>query len=557
MKEVGDVDAAFDALGPLGRYNLVQFFFLLITAWPVAFNMLSIVFQGQSNPFQCAHYNYNLTMSSNTDYPKYKFHSSCKIEVTDHNSSFMFENGTCSEFDVVYELPKDRSFVSEFNLVCDREYLIGMTQTVFNVGQLIGVFAFPYFADRYGRRPVYIINALLSLLSALGIACSFNYEMLLAFKALLGFFEQGSEVAIVSAAAEICSTRYRAPLFAFGGALSWALACLTLAPMSYVLREYSWKIHQFAICGSYFSILVAVVLLDESLRWLSVNGKTKEVMKILEKASRWNNVEAQHVKDAYLNIRYDNENKRDTEELSLLTEKHMAAGELESTTVKPVRFVDLFTNRLLRAHTIFVIFAWFFNSLTYYALVLMSSTLHGDLYLNFSLSIVVEFPAAVYCHRFLDKFGRRKSFALFSFISGVFLIGTGLVRNFAPDENILLLILTSIGRLGVTGSFTIIYMYTPELFPTNVRNMGMGVGYLAARIGGMIAPYGELLMKHLVYAPGLLMGISNLMLSVAPYFLPETTGRQLPQTLDDIMSWKDKNNTNDKENKLKCMKEGT
>jgi len=46
-----------------------------------------------------------------------------------------------------------------------------------------------------------------------------------------------------------------------------------------------------------------------------------------------------------------------------------------------------------------------------------------------------------------------------------------------------------IGKMGSAASFGVIYVYSMELYPTVVRNSGMGASSCVARIGGMIAPY--------------------------------------------------------------------
>ncbi|CAF1138488.1 unnamed protein product [Rotaria sp. Silwood1] len=40
-----------------------------------------------------------------------------------------------------------------------------------------------------------------------------------------------------------------------------------------------------------------------------------------------------------------------------------------------------------------------------------------------------------------------------------------------------------------SGSYAIIYIYANELFPTNVRNTGMGICSMVARIGAIIGTY--------------------------------------------------------------------
>lgn len=45
------------------------------------------------------------------------------------------------------------------------------------------------------------------------------------------------------------------------------------------------------------------------------------------------------------------------------------------------------------------------------------------------------------------------------------------------------------GKFGLTISFTVVYIYTAELYPTVLRNLGMGLCSSAARIGSITAPY--------------------------------------------------------------------
>ena len=53
--------------------------------------------------------------------------------------------------------------------------------------------------------------------------------------------------------------------------------------------------------------------------------------------------------------------------------------------------------------------------------------------------------------------------------------------------------LAMVGKFCISASFAIIYVFSAELFPTVVRNVGVGSGSFWARVGGVVAPYiGEL-----------------------------------------------------------------
>lgn len=46
-----------------------------------------------------------------------------------------------------------------------------------------------------------------------------------------------------------------------------------------------------------------------------------------------------------------------------------------------------------------------------------------------------------------------------------------------------------LGKLFATAAFATIYIISAELFPTAIRNAGMGSSSLWARVGGMISPF--------------------------------------------------------------------
>ena len=60
------------------------------------------------------------------------------------------------------------------------------------------------------------------------------------------------------------------------------------------------------------------------------------------------------------------------------------------------------------------------------------------------------------------------------------------------------------GKLFISASFCTVYIFSAELFPTDIRTIGVGCGSMVGRFGGFAAP----LMIELQFIEGLLNSYS-------------------------------------------------
>lgn len=102
-------------------------------------------------------------------------------------------------------------------------------------------------------------------------------------------------------------------------------------------------------------------LLDESVRWLLMNGKHTDAEKILHKAARWNKVKFENLEELYT----------EAKKLQVNKNEHLALKTLEMTNGNPLtdndngqvsaekyNIVDILRNPDLRVNTFILWYAW-------------------------------------------------------------------------------------------------------------------------------------------------------------------------------------------------------
>lgn len=56
------------------------------------------------------------------------------------------------------------------------------------------------------------------------------------------------------------------------------------------------------------------------------------------------------------------------------------------------------------------------------------------------------------------------------------------------------LALSMLGKLGISSAFATVYPLSTELYPTVLRNVGLGIASSGSKIGGFVAPYINILV---------------------------------------------------------------
>ena len=303
----------------------------------------------------------------------------------------------------------------------------------------------------------------------------------------------------------------------------WALgACLEVILAMLVMPSLGWRWLLALSALPSLCFVLACSWLPESARYMAASGRSEEALETLSRVAGENG-------------------------------KSMLLGRLvvdDMYGMSRGRLADLLSKDLRRT-TILLWIIWATASFSYYGVVLMSaelfeyngevcSALSRDLSLTCSAqcqplktsdynqllwTTLAEFPGILVSLLLIEKIGRKKTMAL-EFL--LFTITICFLFNCSSSKAVVTAILFMARALG-SGLFQTAYVYTPEVYPTVLRSVGVGSCSGVARFGAMLTPYiSQVLMKQSIQAAVGVYVLVSLGATLCCILLPiETRGREM------------------------------
>ncbi|CAK7339784.1 unnamed protein product [Dovyalis caffra] len=392
---------------------------------------------------------------------------------------------------------------SKWGLTSQQESLI---TTVVFAGMLLGAYTWGIISDKYGRRKGFFVTAIMT--SGAGFLSSFapNYIVLLISRCLVGFGIGGGPV-LLAWFLEFVPAPNRGTWMVVFSAF-WTVGTIFEAGLAWIIMPrlgWRWLLSLSALPS--FLLLVFYTLTPESPRYLCLKGQKNEAVKILKQIAKLNGKELPPgvlVAGNEIVLQGNNHLTESRGKDAAAAPppppppppppkpKDSAMGVFKSVLV-------LFSPRLVRS-TLLLWVVIFANAFSYYGIVLLttelndrSNTCHqtkkqsqksADInYKQVFITSFAEFPGLILSALIIDRLGRKLSMAAMFFVCCIFLLP--LVVHQPTGVTTALLFGA---RTCITGTFTIVYIYAPEVYPTLVRSTGLGVASSVSRIGGMVCP---------------------------------------------------------------------
>jgi putative MFS transporter len=334
------------------------------------------------------------------------------------------------------------------------------------VGQLIGALFFGWVAERFGRMQAMIWS--IATFSVMSLVCAFawDYQSLLIFRTIQGI-GLGGEVPVAACyISELTRARNRGR-FVLLYELVFPIGLVAASILSlWMVPRYGWQSMFYLGAAPAILALCLRVLLPESPRWLAVHGHHAEA-------------------DAALTL-------IERETVASTGKELLAPQPILATREHKASLSDLFGPIYLR-RTLTVWVIWFAAYFINYGFVIWLPTLYRTVFklpLDVSLRYnmitqAVGLLGTLICALTIDYVGRRVWFTL-AFAGGAVCLSLLFLDPGAAAEQVL--IYMSIAYFFISTINIGVYLYTPELYPTRSRALGVGTATAWLRFASIIGP---------------------------------------------------------------------
>jgi putative MFS transporter len=344
------------------------------------------------------------------------------------------------------------------------------------IGQLVGALFFSRLAEVRGRIPG--TAAAVAIMSVMGLACMFvgSFPLLFTCRLIQGIGVGGEMPVAATYISELSRARGRGRFFMLYEMIFPVGLMMTGQIAAFLVPAFGWQA-LFAL-GAIPGLIIALLVwrLPESPRWLIGQGRIEEADRIISEA------------EASATRRFSDFRPLDPQALA-------AAAAAVNPRAMPTHGVP-WRELLLGTFRVRTLVTWalwasaFFvaNSLnnwmptlyrTVYDLPLKSALRAA------SLTNVAQVVVLLCCAFCIDRIGRR-NWTISSFVISGLLLGALAVSGAGGVAMVILIATVAYGVVGSNNA--VLYLYTPEIYPTRMRAIGTGLATSWLRLASAVGP---------------------------------------------------------------------
>ena len=489
--------------------------------------------------------------------PLIKYYDSKNI--LHENESLSYEK--CSyEYEIIERFKY--SWVNEFGLECDK-CKIGLIGVFAFIGNTLGGIVFCFIQKYISHKKILVISSAGFMLSIFlntfinKIDYIYYLDICLLF---IGLFSNCLCYSSLVICQEIISSNKRS-LFCSIINMGYGLCGIIYSFIFMFIKNWRCDFYILIILSLLNCIFICIFVYDSPRIYIE-KGEIEKMNKILECVACFNGLKkeflAKSKTEEYKNLIKDimessNNKKNDEIELKDLKEedeieskknKLISLGEINNNNKKKKIKKSIFISLKypsLRYKFLILCFLWFGTRATSNCIALFSKTLSGNYYFNIIVSFIFESMA--YCvSGFLINMkllGRKGTL----WMQYIIIIISFLILSLAKISKNIELYLNFICRFSTSAIELVFYTYTLEVYPTQVRCLNFGINVTFGNIGSVISP---LIYEYLPSWIFLLsFAVLTIFHSFLLIFLPETEGKPMNESIEELCNKNDIDNNND------------
>jgi MFS transporter, putative metabolite:H+ symporter len=348
---------------------------------------------------------------------------------------------------------------------------IGLMIGASYVGQIIGALAFSSAAERYGRVPCAAAATAIYALMSLACAGAWSFNSLLVCRFIQGIGVGGEMPVAATYISELSKARGRGRFFMLYEMIFPIGLMVTGQVGAVLVPQLGWQI--MFLIGGIPGLIIAFALLrlPESPRWLIGKGRlaaAEAVVMRLEAAASKSGAVPSAPPAVTLPA-----------QVPVPPRTRSSWGELLSPAYR---------SRTLIVWALWACAYLIANSLNNWMPTLYTTVYHLGLPQALraaSMTNVAQVVLVLICAMVIDRTG-RKYWMIGAFGLGAVLLG---VLAFGGTQDVSWVIVFSTLSYGLVGSIAaVVYLYTPEIYPTRMRAIGTGVATSWLRVASAIGP---------------------------------------------------------------------
>jgi len=428
-----------------------------------------------------------------------------------------------------------------FNLVCDRDWLRSLFQSTVSVGVVVASILFGSFSDQHGRKATLNICYVISLLAGSFSIYAPTFMSYAISRAICSMSDLGIVGSLYTIIVETLGNKHRGTvcIIVYTG---WSVGVMIMPWITGYYNNFRHVMMFTVAC--HLLTLPWMFTVGESIRWLLINGKVEEAEKEIKRIHGWNSFgRRSDDRKSFARIRISF-NQMKLKYIAIAERKRLAD---KSSTLASNGFMlairslfggfrkvcQIFRSKELVVTTVTIIWITFNSELMYMLFIMINSDVGDNAKLNYAIGGLMETLATLIAIVLISKFTRRCSLTTTLLIISCSILGL----SFTHHHSTLSILVLNFTKLAVSTLSSLIFVVSTELFPTDLRQTGIGLASTLGSCGAVVAPFIRKELTDMIGMTNVLLLLFFFPLSAAtlvPFFLRETKDAELPDDIDEI-----------------------